>query len=47
MFLALGNDEIDVAPTLEKLDANFFEKPGGEKKLEVVGMFAKRDILQC
>jgi len=46
LFLALGNDEIDVAPTLEKLSANFFEKAGGEKKLERVGMFIPSDILQ-
>ena len=46
IFLALGNDEIDVAPTLEKLDANFFEKAGGEKKLERVGLFADDDIIQ-
>jgi glycine betaine/proline transport system substrate-binding protein len=45
LFLALGNDEIDVAPSLEKLDANFFEKAGGEKKLERVGMFVS-DIIQ-
>jgi glycine betaine/proline transport system substrate-binding protein len=46
LFIALGNDEIDVAPTLEKLYANFFEKVGGEKKLEVIGMFADSDYLQ-
>jgi|JFJP01.1.fsa_nt_gi ABC-type proline/glycine betaine transport systems, periplasmic components len=46
LFIALGNDEIDVAPTLEKLYANFFERAGGEKKLEVVGMFASSDFLQ-
>lgn len=46
LFLALGNDEIDVATTLEKLFANFFEKAGGEKKLEVVGMFADSNIIQ-
>ncbi len=46
IFLALANDEIDVAPTLEKLDADFFEKAGGEKKLERVGLFASDDIIQ-
>lgn len=46
IFLALGNDEIDVAPTLEKLFANFFEKAGGKKKLEIVGMLVSSDILQ-
>ena len=46
LFLALGNDEIDVTPILEKVYVNFFEKAGGEKKLEVVGMFADSDILQ-
>ncbi|MEG4501950.1 glycine betaine ABC transporter substrate-binding protein [Microcoleus sp. F10-C6] len=39
IFLALGNDEIDVATTSERFHANFFEKAGGEKKLERVGMF--------
>ena len=42
----MGNDEIDVAPTIEKLDANFSEKAGDEKKLDVVGMVAKSDIFQ-
>ena len=46
LFLALDNDEIDVAPSLEKMSANFFEKAGGEKKLERVGIFADGDILQ-
>ncbi|MEG4584561.1 glycine betaine/L-proline ABC transporter substrate-binding protein ProX [Microcoleus sp. MOSTC5] len=46
LFLALGNDEIDVTPILEKVYANFFEKAGGEKKLQVVGMFADSEILQ-
>ncbi|XWK88765.1 MAG: glycine betaine/L-proline ABC transporter substrate-binding protein ProX [Phormidium sp.] len=46
LFLALGNDEIDVAPTLERLHTNFFEKAGGEKKLAVVGMFSSSDIIQ-
>ena len=46
LFLALGNDEIDVAPALEKYSTNFFEKAGGEKKLERVGMFADGDIIQ-
>ena len=45
LFLALGNDEIDVTPILEKVYANFFEKAGGEK-IQVVGMFAGSDILQ-
>lgn len=46
IFLALGNDEIDVAPTSEKLHSIFFEKAGGEKKLERVGMFASGDLIQ-
>lgn len=46
LFLALGNDEIDVAPTLENFHANFFEKAGGEKKLERVGLYTSSDILQ-
>lgn len=46
LFIALGNDEIDVSPTLENLYANFFEKAGGEKKMEVVGMFADSAFLQ-
>jgi ABC-type proline/glycine betaine transport system substrate-binding protein len=46
IFLALGNDEIDVATTSERLHANFFEKAGGEKKLERVGMFVSGNLIQ-
>jgi glycine betaine/proline transport system substrate-binding protein len=45
LFVALGNDEIDFAPTIEKLFANFFEKAGGDQRLEVVGMLVDGDIL--
>ncbi|MEG4456882.1 glycine betaine/L-proline ABC transporter substrate-binding protein ProX [Microcoleus sp. N9_A1] len=46
LFLGLGNGEIDVAPTLEKFHANFFEKVGGEKNLERIGLYTSSDILQ-
>ncbi|MGB3205438.1 MAG: glycine betaine/L-proline ABC transporter substrate-binding protein ProX [Crinalium sp.] len=45
LFLSIGNEEIDFAPTVEKLYSNFFEKAGGQKKLENVGIFTS-DILQ-
>ncbi|MGB3204463.1 MAG: glycine betaine/L-proline ABC transporter substrate-binding protein ProX [Crinalium sp.] len=46
LFLALGNDEIDVAPTFEYAHANFFEKAGGEKKLERIGLYTPSNILR-